>query len=68
VRYVVVVVYVGTETAATTLVQTAENNLTAINDLTAAITAATGGAITVTAEVRLGLLASHAAMHVALPA
>lgn len=65
-RYVVVVVYVGTEAAATTLVATAETNLTAINDLTTAIATATGGAITATPEVRLGCSHCNAAEQFAL--
>lgn len=48
VRYVVVVVYVGNETAAEKLVVAAEEDLNKVGDLINAVSAATDGQITVT--------------------
>jgi hypothetical protein len=50
VRYVVLVIYVGGEAAANTLVQTAETNLTMVGNLVENVNTATNGAITVTQE------------------
>jgi hypothetical protein len=48
VRYVVVVVYVGNQTAAANLVADAEEDLNKIGNLAEAVSTATNGAITVT--------------------
>jgi hypothetical protein len=50
VRYLVVVIYVGGEAAATTLVNTATTDLNQIGNLATNVNTATGGAITVSQE------------------
>lgn len=50
VRYLVIVIYVGGEAAATNLVQVAETDLNKIGNLTDNVNTATGGAITVSQQ------------------
>lgn len=50
VRYLIVVIYVGGEAAADTLIKTAETNLNEIGQLIDNLNTATGGAITLTQE------------------
>lgn len=58
VRYVILVVYIGGEAAAQTLVDTAQTDLAQINDLIASVANATGGAVTVQ-QVRVRQNLSH---------